>query len=200
MNKNRFEAFSDGVFAIAATLLVLELHIPQPHAGSPDQGLFAGLLGLWPIYIVYVATFATIGIMWFNHHALFHNVERVTYPMAMFNLLLLLLVSFLPFSIEVFSRFGLSPVAAEFNGLISLLIAVAFGVLYYVAAPGVDEPRTFARYFLSWRPWNTLGPLLYIGGIIVARWSPLLSVSLYAIAAVYYAAPSATRHLIRSQR
>lgn len=198
INKNRFEAFSDGVFAIAATLLILELRIPEPRVNLPDGGLTQGLLALWPLYIVYVASFATIGIMWINHHALFHSVTRVSYPMMIFNLLLLMLVAFLPIAIEVLSKFGLSPAAVEFNGLIFLMIAIAYGILYYVAAPAIQGPRTFARYFRSWTFWNSVGAIGYLLGIAVARFSPIASIIIYALVAVYYALPSATRALVAS--
>jgi len=196
MSKNRFEAFSDGVFAIAVTLLVLELHVPDPRPGLPDAGLTQGLLALWPLYLVYAASFATIGIMWINHHALFHNVARVTYAILLFNLLLLMMVAFLPFSIEVLSKFGLSRGAVEFNGLIFLLIGISYGVLYYVASPTIHGPRTFAGYFTTWTWWNSVGFIGYFVGIVLARFSPLAGIIVYALVAVYYALPTATRQLL----
>ena len=199
MNKNRFEAFSDGVFAFAATLLVLELHVPDPKPGSPDGGLVHGLLSLWPLYFVYAASFATIGIMWINHHALFHNVTRVTYPVMLFNLLLLIIIALLPFSIEVFYKFGLSRGAVEFTGLIFLAISLAYGILYYVSAPTIAGRRSVFGYFTSWTWWNSVGPIGYILGIALARFNPLLSIVIYALVAAYYALPAATRQLLASR-
>src|SRR5579864_7478544 len=88
ISKSRFEAFSDGVFAIAITLLVLEFHAPDLQSPS-DAGLTAALLAIWPQYAVYAASFATIGIMWFNHYALFHNARSVSYGALIANLALL---------------------------------------------------------------------------------------------------------------
>ena len=88
----RMEAFSDGVFAIAITLLILEVRIEQ----SPEESLAGALHHALPEIGAYVASFLQIGIMWANHHALFRLVDRVDQLMLLFNLLLLGCVSFLP--------------------------------------------------------------------------------------------------------
>src|ERR1041385_8087175 len=92
MSTGRLEAFSDGVFSIAATLLVLELHVPD--IGS---GLGQALLAQWPSYLTYVTSFATIGIIWVNHHSLFEHVRQVDRPLLFLNLLLLITGSLIPF-------------------------------------------------------------------------------------------------------
>jgi uncharacterized membrane protein len=96
----RLEAFSDGVLAIAATLLVLELHVPD--AG---QDLGAALLAQWPSYAAYAVSFATIGIIWVNHHALFVHVRQVDRTLLFLNLLLLMVVSLIPFPTAILGRF-----------------------------------------------------------------------------------------------
>ena len=115
---SRFESFSDGVFAIAITLLVLEIHLPpDPLSGwTPNEQTHA-LFAIWPQYLVYAVTFATVGIMWVNHNALLRHVERISHGMILANLLLLGLVCFLPFATEVVARFGLSPLAVVYYGL-----------------------------------------------------------------------------------
>ena len=87
MTSARLEAFSDGVLSIAATLLVLELHVPD---AGPD--LAAALLAQWPAYAAYVVSFATIGIIWVNHHGLFVHVRQVDRTLLFVNLLLLMVV------------------------------------------------------------------------------------------------------------
>ena len=89
----RLETFSDGVFAIAATLLVLEFSVDSAHA--PDLG--SALLHLWPSYLAYATSFITIGIIWMNHHTCVETIGRVDRPLLFLNLLLLLTVAFLPF-------------------------------------------------------------------------------------------------------
>ena len=72
----RVEAFSDGVFAIAITLLVLEIHVPAPDATQHGRTLLTALRQLWPSYLGYALSFVTIGIMWANHHSIFRYVRR----------------------------------------------------------------------------------------------------------------------------
>ena len=96
MNKGRVESFSDGVFAFAITLLVLGIQVPDLKTGS-DQEVREGLIRSLPQLVPYVTSFATIGIIWLNHHAMFHGVERVEHTTLTLNLLLLLVVAFIPY-------------------------------------------------------------------------------------------------------
>ena len=92
MPKDRLEAFSDGVFAIAITLLVLDIAIPDPGPGS----LAHALAEQWPVYAAYVVSFATIGIIWINHHAVMAHMIRADRGVLLLNLLLLGWVSLIP--------------------------------------------------------------------------------------------------------
>ena len=94
VEKTRLEAFSDGVFAVAITLLVLDLRVPQ--AVRPG-GLGRALNDLWPNYASYVVSFFIIGIIWVNHHGMFGHIRRVDRPLLFLNLLLLLFVALIPF-------------------------------------------------------------------------------------------------------
>src|SRR5262245_43402791 len=92
----RLEAFSDGVFAIAITLLVLEIKVPPSEApGAPPLG--AALRALWPSYVGYAISFVTIGIMWVNHHAMFKYIRRANRTFLLINVLFLACLSFIPF-------------------------------------------------------------------------------------------------------
>ena len=93
----RLEAFSDGVFAIAITLLVLEIRIPPPEVLAHPEALVLALGDLWPSYLGYVVSFVTVGIMWANHHNLIRLVATVSHGLMLANLLLLLGVGFIPF-------------------------------------------------------------------------------------------------------
>jgi uncharacterized membrane protein len=96
METNRLEAFSDGVFAIAITLLVLEIKVPPP-----GTALGAELLHLWPSYLAYVVSFLVIGAIWLNHHAMFQHIVRVDGMLLLFNILHLMPIAFLPFPTAV---------------------------------------------------------------------------------------------------
>src|SRR5256885_15306805 len=90
----RLEAFSDGIFAIAMTLLVLEIRMPENIAPGT---LGSSLLHLWRSYLAFLTSFATIGVMWVNHHRVFNLIRRTDQAVLALNLLLLLGASFLPF-------------------------------------------------------------------------------------------------------
>src|SRR5262249_17947143 len=129
---SRIEAFSDGVFAIAITLLILEIKIP-PVTQAP---LSTQLLQQWPSYFAFLVSFLFIGIMWINHHRLFTHIRRADSGLLFLNLLLLLGVSALPFPTAVlavhFSGSGAHAAAALFNGT-CIAIAVFFNVLWRYA-------------------------------------------------------------------
>lgn len=132
----RLEAFSDGVFAIAITLLVLEIRLPTGRASLAYE-----LANLWPSYIAYVLSFVTIGIMWANHHAIFRLISRATHVLIVANLLLLLMVAFLPFPTKVLAEHlrHTGPdqrTAALFYSGTFILIAIAFQVLWQTAGRG----------------------------------------------------------------
>jgi uncharacterized membrane protein len=86
------EAFSDGVFAVAITLLALDIHVPKRHEGGagPGAGLGRALLAQWPVYLAYATSFATIRIMWINHDRLFEHIARKDRALLLFNGLLLM--------------------------------------------------------------------------------------------------------------
>ena len=196
MTKGRFEAFSDGVFAIAITLLVLEFRLPDPIPRLADGGLVAALLAAWPQFLVYFASFATIGIMWMNHHALFHGVPRVSHATLLYNLALLMFISFLPFPTEVLARYGPSRAAVIFYGLTLLAVAVAYRALWFL---GTAQPagRRGAEFLTAWKPWAAVGFIAYLAAIGVAFASPIASLYIFALVAIYYALSGTVRSVIR---
>lgn len=98
----RVEAFSDGVFAIAITLLIIEIGVPHVEG---EEGLAHALRQLWPSYFGFALSFVTIGIIWMNHHGMFKDIERVDHSMMVLNLLLLMCVSFIPFPTAVLAEY-----------------------------------------------------------------------------------------------
>ena len=109
LRTGRLEAFSDGVFAIAVTLLILDIVVP---AGSSDD-LLKAVVHLWPSYLAYVVSFATIGSLWLAHSVITEYVDRVDGVFSRLNLLVLLLVSFLPFPTRLVSEFFNANTQAE---------------------------------------------------------------------------------------
>src|SRR5258708_29828085 len=106
----RLEAFSDGVFAIAITLLVLELKVPSiPPAGATSAALGKALLQLWPSYFALVTSFFTILIMWMHHHAILRNVHRTDSRLHFSNGCLLLFLTFVPYPTSLLSPYLSTP-------------------------------------------------------------------------------------------
>jgi uncharacterized membrane protein len=123
-NTSRIEAFSDGVFAIAITLLVLEISVPE----SAFDHLWKGIAEQWPSYLAYATSFLTIGGIWLAHHGIFGRLASADATVLRLNLVLLMLVSFLPFPTKLIAEAINDTVAAEraaivFYGLVMLAIS-----------------------------------------------------------------------------
>ena len=98
MEKNRLEAFSDGVLAIIITIMVLELKVPRPVESTPHLAALADLKDLLPVFLSYVLSFIYVGIYWNNHHHLFQSTQHVTGSILWANLHLLFWLSLFPFT------------------------------------------------------------------------------------------------------
>jgi len=157
----RVEAFSDGVFAIAITLLILDLHVPSAAAGH----LGAALVRQWPTYAAFLISFAFIGIMWVNHHRLFNHIKRSDNRLLFQNLLLLLGVTFVPFPTALLAaHYGgvdRKLAAAVFNGAY-FVIAIFFNTLWRHAVRGrlLDSPTQQSSAAISRQ--YAVGPVSYL--------------------------------------
>ena len=191
----RLEAFSDGVFAIAITLLVLDLKVPELEHVSPTA-LRAALLAQWPAYLGFLTSFLTILIIWVNHHGLFRQLTGHTRPLLFTNGLLLLVVTVIPFPTSLTSRFILTDgagVAAVLYCATQLALALAFNVIWSAAYRGhliqADVRSNYAQIRRGYRA----GPLLYALATLLAYPYPLLGVGLCAGLAVFFAVLSYER-------
>ncbi len=190
----RIEAFSDGVFAIAITLLVLDLHLPGDEPAASGADLWAALLHLWPSYLAFVTSFVFIGIMWINHHRLFIHISRVDNALLLYNLLLLLGVTVLPFPTSLVARNlghgGEGPAALVYNGLF-VFIALAFNFLWRHAATGerLLEPDVDHAAVQRITRQYMFGPLLYLVTFALVWVSVPLSLALSLVLAAFFALP-----------
>ena len=135
----RVEAFSDGVFAIAITLLILEIKVPKLSHDSDPAALAAELLGLWPSYLAFLLSFFAILIMWINHHGLFSLVRRVNPGFLYANGFLLLLISFVPFPTSVLAEYldgkALNAAAAFYCGTF-IFISMGYNLIWQCMVRG----------------------------------------------------------------
>lgn len=186
MSTRRVEAFSDGVFAIAITLLILVIEPP-----SSGQHLGHELLRLWPAYATYAASFLTVGIMWVNHHVIFRHFDRVDRPLLMLNILLLMLIAFVPFPTRVVAEFVRSGdnrrEAALLYGITMTITAICFFATWWYGSSRLlrsdADRREVSGITRSYLP----GTPLYGGATLLAFVSGTASLVLFAAIAVFYA-------------
>ena len=196
MSPSRLEAFSDGVFAIAITLLILDVRVPPPGSGK----LGHELLAQWPSYAAYVISFLTIGIIWINHHAAFSRLRVVDHSILMWNLALLLTVSVLPFTTSLMATYlkensGEGLAAAIYGGSFLLMGTVFVGTNRHILfnrrgslkAPLDDAVARRTLHFAA------LGQLPYLLAVILAFVSPYITIAICAACAIYYSLPVASR-------
>jgi uncharacterized membrane protein len=194
MPTSRLEAFSDGVFAIAITVLVLGIAAPVP-----TNHLLLQLLGLWPYYLGYVLSFLLIGLLWVNHHVMFEHIERTDRLLMFINTLLLLVVAFVPFATAVLAstfRTGEGePVAVVLYGLVMTAAGLLFNAIWRHAYRGrlMDSGVTDGGV----RRMNRrilFGPLMYAVGAIAGYFVPILGVALFAGLILFYWLPIPQRN------
>jgi uncharacterized membrane protein len=186
---SRLVAFSDGVFAITITLLVLEITPP-----SDDKNLLHGLLALWPSYLAYAVTFLFIGQVWVNHHVMFDHIRAADRTVLLLNTLLLMVVAFLPFATSVLAdalRSGHSQrTAVVFYGIAFDVTALTFNAVWQYACrhrllnQALDSAGATAisRRFQLALAWLAAGALL---GAVV----PVLGVAVIAAFNAFYWLP-----------
>jgi uncharacterized membrane protein len=135
----RVEAFSDGVFAIAMTLLALDLRVPHPGSGSTGRALAVAISQEWPSYLAFVTSFFTVLIMWVNHHHMFTLIRRVSPKLHFANGLLLLVTTTVPFTSALVAEYFRTPgarVACEIYAGTFILGAIAYNLVWLSAASG----------------------------------------------------------------
>jgi len=188
----RLEGFSDGVIAVAITLLVLNLQPPTKLLSDGD--LLASFARQIPNYLAFVTSFATIGVMWINHHRMFTHIKRIDATLMLLNLLLLLVIVFVPFPTALVAQYLMLPDhrvgALVFNGTYFML-AICFNLLLRYAThenrllgQNVDEKEIEAmlRQF-------RFGPLIYLVTFAVTFVNVPVSLALNLLLAVFWALP-----------
>ena len=196
MSKSRLEAFSDGVIAVAITLLVLDIAVPKP----TRHGNLGHELGmLWPHYVSYVTSFITIGIIWVNHHAMIGRLRRPDHTILVLNLLLLMSIGVLPFATSLMAAYvnqsqGQHLAAAIYSGSF-LVMSILFSLLNrhilfpksHLLAPEISEER---RKTILAR--GVVGLLPYAIATALAFVSAYATLAICAAVAVFYALPLAS--------
>jgi TMEM175 potassium channel family protein len=186
----RLEAFSDGVFAIAITLLILDIGV----SATAGQDLGAAIRGLWPSYLAYIASFSTIGAAWLAHNAITEYLERADAAFVRLNLLLLLLISFLPFPTRLVAKFihqaTAERVAVTLYGIVLLLSSTLLLVLWrYAVRAKLVRPDLADEEIELLTERLTPGLGAYLVLIVSGLFVPIIAVIGFLGIALYYIIP-----------
>src|SRR5262245_41919354 len=181
MGKGRLEAFSDGVLAVAITIMVLELKVPH------DPSL-AALLKLWPVFFSYVLSFIYLGIYWNNHHHMLHATHHVSGGVLWANLHLLFWLSLIPFTTGWMGEIHFAPLPTALYGAVLLMSAIAYWLLQQcIVAVNGGQSVLASAIGSDWK--GKLSPLAYIAAIPLAFVNPWISCALYVVVALVWLVP-----------
>ena len=190
METGRLEAFADGVFAFAATLLIIDVTV---HA--PGTGLGHAVLHAWPEYAAYIVSFVTIGIMWINHHTCMRLIGAADRTFLVINLLLLMCIAFVPFPTNLIAEHlqdsGLRAAALTY-GVNLTITACFFNLFWFYAARGrrLIEPEADEKTVSGLSRSYAFGVPMYGAATLVALVSPTASVVLFAAIAAFFVVES----------
>src|SRR5262252_704032 len=187
MTKNRLEAFSDGVFAIVITLLILDVRFPADKPLTPET-----LWSMAPHILAFVLSFVIVGVYWVSHHSMLHFIKAVDRQLLWLNLVLLLIIVFIPFPAALLGQHPNSQLAVTLYGINLMLVNTAGTVMWlYVAlrpnlavdgiAPAV--PRFVAKL-------HSAPILVYGAAIVLAQWYVPLSLILFASVPTFFILPN----------
>ena len=185
----RLEAFSDGVFAIAITLLILDLKVP--HNATGEKSLLGLLADQWKVYVAYLMSFSVILVMWVNHHRIFSLLRRTDQPFLFWNGLLLMFICIVPFPTSLLAEYFDTPAARTAAAVYAghgFLIALAFQGVWRHAIHGrrllaAGTEAEVARLTAQYR----FGPLMYVIAFGLAFVSAYISAGLCLLFAVFFA-------------
>jgi TMEM175 potassium channel family protein len=188
----RLEAFSDGVFAIAITLLALDLRVPNLGDHASSWALAAALTHNWPSYVAFITSFFTILILWVSHHSIFRLVRKANARLLFANGFLLMLTTVVPFStslVSAYLRFPAAKLACAVYGGVFVVMSLSFSLLWY----GVLSDRTLLRADASAEVIERinrsyrLGPPIYVAATAGAFVSPYVTIGICTALWIFWA-------------
>jgi len=191
LSTSRLVAFSDGVFAVAITLLVLNLQIPQLASSVASRELLPKLVALWPKLLSYIMSFVIVGIYWVAHHNTFHYIKSSDRNLLWLNILLLMCIVFLPFPTALLGQYPEQRVSIISYAGTLVITGLVLQSLWWYATSGyrlVDreiDPRLVQRATRR----NLMAPLLYLLAIGISLVSVPASLVLFLLVPVYYILP-----------
>jgi uncharacterized membrane protein len=181
MGKGRLEAFSDGMFGIIITVMVLEMKVPHGET-------LAALAPLLPVFLSYVLSFLYVGIYWSNHHHMLHASKVVSGGVLWANLHLLFWISLMPFTTGWMGENHFATLPTALYGVVLLMSALAYWILQQTIIRLEGEGSTLKRAVgFDWK--GKLSPIAYLTAIVAAFWFPWLSQALFVAVALIWLVP-----------
>lgn len=189
--KNRIEALADGIFAVAMTVLVLDIKLPQKHPFETTGDLVGYLATLEHSFAMYAISFVVLAIFWIAHHVLFHFVRHVDRRLLWFNIAFLLFVTFVPFSTDLLGDHGHLPLPVVVYGLnlIALGALLAVQLRYLRANPSLASPDLTPVASARMQGEVRVFALIPLASMVVSLWSPRLGMYLYLLLVIPTFAP-----------
>jgi uncharacterized membrane protein len=188
-SKNRVEAFSDGIFAIIITLLVLEIKVPHLEDHHSAKDLLQALLGLLPKFTGWIISFFTIAVIWVNHHKIFKQIRQLDSGIFWWNAFLLLWCTFIPFPTAVLGDYPDNRTSIILYGVVMSLMALSFSLMrwYAIRKKGVLDESVDLKVFKKGTLLSLVfGPVMYLLGIAIGLIHPYLAFAVYLGIPVYF--------------
>ena len=194
LSTSRIEFFSDGVFAIAITLLIIEIKVPHLQHGAGDLG--AALSNLWSHYFAYILSFLMIGIYWVNHHYLFGLFKRTNHIFGLLNVFFLMCIAFVPFPTAVLGEYLTDEhnrhAAVVFYALGLALPGFAWFLIWFYASQNfrlIDENLNPAFVAYLTRKF-LITNIIYFAALVIALWNSILGLTICVGLTLFYLLPS----------
>jgi len=194
LTTERISAFSDGVFSIAITLLVLNLRIPTIPSNVPSYAdkVLDQLRTQWPSLLSYILSFVIVGIYWIAHHNMFHYIKRSNRPFLWINILLLMCVAFIPFPAGLLGQYPTQPISVIIYASSLILTNLMLSLLWWYATSNhrlVDQDID-PHFVRTVNRRNMTAPVVYLVSIGLSFLSPLASLIVFFLFPLYYIFPS----------
>lgn len=188
MEKNRLEAFSDGVIAIIITLLVLEIKVPHIDGEVNTQKIIAALVSIAPKFFSWALSFFMLLIMWVNHHRIFNEIDKTNNTLLWLNGLLLFFMSFVPFPTAFLGDYFTQSASTFFFGICLMLVGIAFYFLriYIVKNPELLKKESNVGHQQKLAIKTLIGPAFYFIGAISSFISVIIAYIFYVAVPIYY--------------
>ncbi|MCW3089958.1 MAG: hypothetical protein JWP81_1027 [Ferruginibacter sp.] len=188
----RIEAFSDGVFSIAITLLALELPFPHIENIMSNAVLTQAFLNNWTAYLAFILSFLSVLIMWINHHAIFRHIHKTTNAIMFTNGFMLLLIVAVPYPTSLIAEYFNTPAAntaVAVYAALFILINISYNLLWYAASANGQslQPGVSKQTIKSFRNIYLIGFPIYVAAFAVAFFNAILSLVICMLLWVYWA-------------